>query len=224
MRATLFIAVAVLCCVGCDDQSTPTLRAPGAQESSPASQPAAVAQATAEATGPVTSIDSPTKPLPLAVIPFVAEAPESWAVGSNDLGRIVLHGPVSSGDVNILLSTRSALTAEAFNNLLQEVKVDSTQPSGQPAGSAGESTRVLSRDNMTIIETTKRLAAAGASPDESLVIYNAKYLVPGPSLEYLVYELNVEDLSQTMYDKDGELIRKVMLGLKHDPAAMGTMP
>ena len=105
MRVHLFIAVAVLCCAGCDDQSTPKLRVPNTQESSPASQPA---------TAPVTSIDSPTKPLPLAVIPFVADVPETWAVGSGMLGRIVLHGPISNGEIDILLSTRPSLTAARF--------------------------------------------------------------------------------------------------------------
>ena len=75
---------------------------------------------------------------------------------------------------------------------------------------------------MTILETVKRLGSPGASPDEAIVIYNVKYLLAGTSLDYLVYELNVADLSQAMYDKDGELIRKIMLGLKHDPAAVGS--
>lgn len=215
MRSYLFITVVAVGCVGCDDRSAPMVVEPRVEESTPASQPAS---------RPVVSVDSPTKQLPLAVIPFVADVPETWTVGSGVQGRIVLHGPISDGEVDILLSSRPALTREDFDNLVQESMADASTQPGRAAASRGESTRVLTRDNMTIIESTKHLGSPAASPEESLVIYNVRYFLPGPSLEYLVYELNVADLSQAMYDKDGELIRKIMLGLKHDPTAMGTTP
>lgn len=198
MRIPLSIVTAALLAVGCEDRSAPVME--------PAAEAAATSQPVA---APDVTVDSPTKPLPLAVIPFVADAPESWAVQSAMAGRIVLHGVLSSGEIDVLLSQRPNLTGEAFTNLLNELKGATTQ-------STGEATRILTRDDLTIIETSKRFDSPGRSAAETLVAYNVKYLVPGPSLDYLVYELNIADLSQEMFEKDGELVRKVLLGLKFD--------
>ncbi len=201
---SLLLATAALS-VGCDDRSKPTIKPTSRPDSPPATAPAAA------------TVNSPTKSIPLMIIPFNADVPEGWAVQSGLAGRIVLHGTLGSGDIDVLLSTRQPLNADAFNNLVKEKTAAATQPGKQ-------TTRVMTRDNLTIIESSEILSSPGLSPDVAIVTYNVKYLVQGPSLDYLVYEVNVADLSQTMFEKDGELIRKVLLGLKYDTKATEQTP
>jgi hypothetical protein len=153
----------------------------------------------------VTQPGEATRLIPLGVIPFQADAPQSWAVQSGLAGRIVLHGALQSGDLDVLLSRQPSLNADDFKAFVAAQGQSATQPTRAK-------TQVLTRDNLTIVETVDK-------PIEGLVTYNVRYFVPGEALEVQVYELNIGDLTQEMYDKDGELIRKVLLGLKYDPSA-----
>ncbi len=210
MRKRFLIVVAgLLTFAGCDDQ----------EPIPPENLNRESATTTAATTAPAKAdqLAGPFKSLPLAVIPFVADAPESWSIQSGIANRIVLHGKLSNGEVDTLLSTRAAINADAYASLVAELKRASTQ-------SSNVTTKVITRDNLTIIERVEPFGLPGQSPAERLVSYNVKYFVQGASLEYEVYELNVTDLSQEMYDKDGDLIRKVLLGLKYDPKATEQTP
>jgi hypothetical protein len=190
------VAVGLFACVGCDNQTEPSAKFDDV--------PAATTQA-AQTTSPVAHRDGPLKNIPLGLVPFTADVPDSWAVQSGLANRIVLHGTLESGDVDVLLSRQPDLKADAFNSFIAQQRAASTQP-------AKESTHVLSRENMTIVETVDK-------PLEGLVTYNVTYFVTGPTLDYEVYVLSIGDLTQDMYDNDGELLRKVLLGLKYDPKA-----
>lgn len=194
-RLTILFAVG-LCAIGCDKKNEPIIVVKPATRAAvaPTSAPAAANQ--------------PLKDLPLAVIPFVANVPDSWAVGSGVGGRIVLHGTLASGDVEVLLSSRPSLNADDFKSFIAEQQRSTSQPQHVKS-------QLMTRDGMSIVETVDK-------PIEGLVTYNVKYLVAGPSLDYQVYELNIGDLTQEMYDKDGEFLRKILLGLRYDSKAVET--
>lgn len=208
MRTLISLLALGLLSLGCDDRSAPPVEPEAQTTSTDQPQPTSA---------PAATLDSPTKPLSLEIIPFIAEAPESWGVLRGLAGRMVLHGNLASGEIEVLLSNPPSLKPEAFNNLVQDLKNKTTQRSG-------ETTRLVERDNMTILETVTRFDEPGKSPAETLVVYNVRYLVPDSSLDYRVYELSIGDLSLEMFEKDGELIRKVLMGLKYDPKGTDPTP
>lgn len=191
----VLVAVGLLATFGCDERAEVELTEPA--------QPVNAATQSADQQTPPTT--GPTQPIPLGVIPFRAEVPQLWGIQSSLGNRIVLHGTLETGEVDVLLSTQPALNPETFKNLIAGMKQPTTQP-------GGASTRVLERDGMTIVETVER-------PMEGLVKYTVRYFVTGPSLDYSVYEASIGDLTQEMFEKDGETIRTVLLGLKYDPTA-----
>lgn len=164
-------------------------------------------------TAPVAAAPEAIKPLPLDIIPFVANAPESWSVKLGPANRMVLHGILPSGEFHILMSPRNPIAADAHAALVEQLKRAASQPSSGPV------TRVTQRDEMTIIERIERIGDGTQSAELTPVSYNVRYMVPGPKLDYLVFEINALDLSQEMLDKDGELLRQVLTGLKYDPNA-----
>lgn len=202
MRNGLIVFLAaVLTAVGCDERNDTVV---AGESPAPATAPTSMpASSTFKA-------DEPLKQIALAVIPFTGMVPESWAVQSGLASRIVLHGVLASGEIDVLLSNRQALNPDDFKSFVTTQRRPATQPTKATV-------KVITRDGMTIVETVD-------SPIPGLVTYNVKYLVAGPTLDYQVYELNIGDLTQEMYDADGERIREVLLNLRYDPKAMGQTP
>lgn len=211
MRNRFLVAViGFMALSGCDDrQPSPTdiLSKQAGKTSAPTTAPA-----------PANPLAGPFKPLPLGFIPFVAEAPESWSVKPDDLlGRIGLHGKLTNGEIDAPFASRKVVNADTFASLLADFQRTTTGPSGV-------TTKVVTRDKLTIVERVELFGQPDQSPADRLVGYSVKYFVQGTSNDYEVYELNVADLSKEMYDLDAELIRKVLLGFKYDPKAMEQTP
>jgi hypothetical protein len=157
----------------------------------------------------------------LGAIPLSMEVPSGWLLRPGVTGRIVLHGPTPSGEVDVLLGTGPSIKGEALPLMVKE--------SAKPSTDRYVKNEVTQRDGMTIIQRIAPQTPPGTLPgsDPNLVPigWTAQCIVTDGKLDYSVYELTILGLSQAMFDRDQQFLQELLDTLKHEaPATQPATP
>lgn len=204
LRLVVAAACVAMASLGCDE--------PMPMGTTPATAPSTVADAAANPS-PATA---PRERIALGVIPLTIEVPKGWLLKPGDTGKIVLHGRLTSGAVDVLLGTGISIKNDALELMVKE--------STKPTTDRRQKVEVVKRDGMTIVQTIAPQLPPNMPPpsDPELVPmgWSVQCIVSdGSAIDLPVYELTFLGLSQAMFERDEAWLRQMVSTIRHEAAA-----
>jgi len=160
--------------------------------------------------------------LALKAIPFWISVPKGWELKS-PVGVLVLEGPTPSGVAQLQIGRHLAPIEKHADNLIEGAKREAAAHPGpytlaQVRDMNG--LRVLETRSVGTTSPTPAIDAAGnqIAPTSTRMEWKTTIFVPD-GRDTAVCEVHFIDLSREQYDRDKELLTKIMASLTYDPRA-----
>ncbi len=209
--AWLAAGVIVWATAGCEDDSLP-VRQP-VEESSPADAPppAAVRPSTQSI------LEAPRKRIPLKLLPFTIEAPESWAVQNHDTRTesvTMLEGPMINDEAHVTLGLRETMSGEILRNYINRLKKEN-----ETLAKTGGSVTIREFGGIQLIDIRRPPASPSGNDAEDSMEWRITLLYPS-GIGHDQYELRFIGLTVESYKANQEWLTKMLDTLQYDDAGV----
>lgn len=158
----------------------------------------------------------------LKVIPFWVSVPRGWEMKSQ-AGVMVLEGPTPSGVAQLQIGRHLAPIAQHAERLVEGAKRDAaSKPGPYTLADVRElgGLQMLETRSIGPTQPTPAIDAQGNTIADTSTRMDWKTMVFVPEgRETAVCEIHFIDLTREQYDRDKELLTKIMSSLQYDPRA-----
>jgi hypothetical protein len=164
--------------------------------------------------------EAPRITLPLRLIPFSIEAPDSWEVktyDSREAAATMLRGPVAGDEAHVAIGLRDKVTGQVIDLLTARLMKEHDQL--QKLG-GGVTVRVAG--DVKVIDI-RRLPTTVADPKSDIVEWRVILYKPA-GVSYEQYELKFIGLTVQAYRDNAAWLSKMLETLKYDDTGAPPMP
>jgi hypothetical protein len=205
------IAGALMLGMGCDEEAPPPVSSSVEQvENEPVSQPANL------------PVDEQARVrLPLNLIPFSVQAPESWKVESFGAGETpitMVEAPLVGDEIKITLGLREPVGGEVLRNMIKRYEKEDAELKKNGGGVS-----ITEAGDLRIIDFRRMPANATTVPAEQQIDWRITLLYPR-GVMHEQYTLQFIGLSVETYEKNKALLNDVVKSIKYDDSGLTPLP
>lgn len=169
---------------------------------------------------PVT--EQPRKALPLRLIPFILQAPETWEVVStkgSDTPVTMIEGPILDDQVRITLGLREPVGGEVLKNLLKRFEKEDADLKKNGQGFV----RITDIGELRVIDLRRKPPHSQAAPSEQLMEWRITLLYPR-GVAHEQYTLQFIGLTVEAYEKNKDFLTEILQSIRYDEHEMTPLP
>ncbi len=205
------MAGALLMAIGCDEEPPPPVSSGvDTTATDPVSKPTQV---------PVN--EQIKKPLPLKLIPFSIEAPESWEVVSRSGGETpitMVECPIIGDTINIALGLREAVGGEVLRNMIKRFEKEDLELKQNGGG-----VTITQKGDIRIVDFRRMPTTASTSPSQQLMDWKITLLYPR-GVMHEQYTLVFIGLTVEAYEKNKDFLSQIVYSIKYDESDLTPLP